>query len=88
MTTTIIQGASRITIEDATPETLAKPEPLPSLPAIGAPWPGIDGIYAGIVGAEGNHGNSHLVTRDLKYMESKLRGIANMHGLEYNYAHA
>ncbi len=60
-TTIIIQGASRITIEDATPETLAKPEPLPSLPAIGAPWPGIDGIYAGIVGAEGNHGDSHLV---------------------------
>ena len=29
-----------------------------------------------------------LDTRDLKYMESKLRGIANMHGLEYNYAHA
>ena len=29
-----------------------------------------------------------LDARDLKYMESKLRGIANMHGLEYNYAHA
>lgn len=28
-----------------------------------------------------------LDTRDLKYLESKLRGIANMHGLEYNYAH-
>ena len=54
-TTIIIQGASRITIEDATPETLAKPEPLPSLPAIGAPWPGIDGIYAGI--ARGKDGN-------------------------------
>ena len=46
-----------------TAEAIAAPmvTSTPSIPAIGAPWPGVDGVYAGIARGEDGEPDAHLV---------------------------